>query len=355
MLPFMDSGAGTSRNVLASGNQSWGAVRVKRREVMALLGGAAVSRSLAAHAQQPAKPVIGFLSGATSQTMHEYVVAFNKGLASTGFAEARNVAIEYLWAEGHNDRLPALAADFVRRGVDIIVAGASTPGALAAKAATQTIPIVFFIGTDPVKVGLITSLAQPGGNITGITVLVVELIAKSLQLMHSLMPPATTIAVLVNPANVPQTTAELGIVEDAARVLGAHVVILKASNPSEIESAFASLVSERAGALVVSGENFFLTQRHLMVELVARHAVPTIYAYREFVRAGGLMSYGTDFTDAFRRIGITTGRILKGEKAADLPVEQVTKVELAINLKAANTLGLTIPVSILARADEVIE
>jgi putative ABC transport system substrate-binding protein len=328
---------------------------VKRRGFIALLSGAAVARPLAARAQQPAIPVVGFLSGATSEAMHGYVVAFQNGLASTGFAEGRNVAIEYLWAEGHNDRLPALAADFVRQGVAIIVAGASTPGALAAKAATQTIPIVFFVGTDPVKVGLVTSLARPGGNITGVTVLVVELIAKLLQLMHSLIPPATTIAVLVNPANTLQTAAEIGIVQDAARVLGAHVVIPNASNPSEIKSAFASLVSERAGALVVSGENFFLTQRHLVVELVDHHAVPTIYAYREFVVAGGLMSYGTDFTDAFRRTGVSTGRILKGEKPADLPVEQVTKIELAINLKAAKTLGLTIPASILARADEVIE
>lgn len=328
---------------------------MKRREFMALLGGAAVAGSRAASTQQPAMPVIGFLSGAAFGTMREYVVAFQKGLASAGFIEGRNVAIEYLWAEGHNDRLPALAADFVRREVAVIVAGATTPGALAAKAATQTIPIVFFVGTDPVKVGLVTSLARPGGNITGITVLVVELIAKCLQLMSGMMPPATTIAVLVNPANIPQTAAEIGLVQDAARVLGAHVVIVNASNPSELESAFATIVSNRAGALVVSGENFFLTQRHLMVELVARHAVPTIYAYREFVHAGGLMSYGTDFSDAFRRIGVNTGRILKGEKTADLPVEQVTKIELAINLKAARALGLTIPASILARADEVIE
>lgn len=333
----------------------FGGARMKRRGFIALLGGAAVARPLAGRTQQPAMPVIGFLSGATFETMREYVAAFHKGLASTGFVEGRNVAIEYLWAEGHNDRLPALAAEFVRRGVAIIVAGASTPGALAAKAVTQTIPIVFFIGTDPVKVGLVTSLAQPGGNITGITVLNVELIAKSLQLMHGLMPPATTIAVLVNPANVPQTAAEGGIVQDAARVLGAQVVTLKASDPGEIESAFATLVSERGGALVVSGENFFLTQRHLVVELAARHSVPTVYPYREFVLAGGLMSYGTHFADAFRRIGVNTGRILKGEKTADLPVEQVTKIELAINLKTAKTLGLTIPASILARADEVIE
>ena len=300
-------------------------------------------------------PVIGFLSGATLESMQDYVASFQKGLASEGFSEGRNVAIEYLWAEGHNDRLPALAAEFVRRRVAVIVAGASTPGALAAKAATQTIPIVFFIGTDPVKVGLVASLARPGGNVTGVTVLVVELLAKSLELMHGLMPPATTIAVLVNPANVPQTTSELELVQNAARVLGAHVVILKASNPDEIEAAFAIIVGERVGALVVSGENFFLTQLHLMTELVTRHAVPTIYAYRDFVLAGGLMSYGTRFGDAFRRLGVNTARVLKGEKTEDLPVEQITKIELAINLKAAKTLGLTIPASILARADEVIE
>ena len=268
---------------------------MKRREFITLLGGAAAAWPLAARAQQPAMPVIGFLSGASFETMREYVAAFHRGLADAGFADGRNVAFEYRWAEGHNDRLPALATDLVRREVAIIVVGASTPGALAAKAATQTIPIVFFIGTDPVKVGLVASLAHPGGNITGMTVLNVELIAKSLELMHNLMPPDTTIAVLVNPANIPQTATERGIVQDAARVLGARVVILTASSPSEIESAFATLVSERVGALVVSGENFFLTQRDLMVELAAHHAVPTIYPYREFVLAGGLMSYGSHY------------------------------------------------------------
>jgi putative ABC transport system substrate-binding protein len=243
----------------------------------------------------------------------------------------------------------------VRREVAIIVVGASTPGALAAKAVSQTIPIVFFVGTDPVKVGLVASLAQPGGNITGITVLNVELIAKSLELMHNLMPPATTIAVLLNPANIPQTATERAVVQDAARVLDARVVILSARSPSEIESIFATVVSERLGALVVSGENFFLTQRNLLVKLAANHAMPTIYPYREFVLAGGLMSYGTHFSDAFHRIGVNTGRILKGEKAADLPVQQVTKIELAINLKTAKALGLTFPLPLLGRADEVIE
>jgi putative ABC transport system substrate-binding protein len=249
---------------------------MQRREFITLFGGAAATWPLAASAQQPAMTVIGFLSGATFETMHEYVVAFHRGLAEAGFAEGRNLAVEYRWAEGHNDRLPALATDLVRREVAIIVVGASTPGALAAKAVTQTIPIVFFIGTDPVKVGLVASLARPGGNITGITVLTVELIEKNLELMHNLMPPATTIAVLVNPANIPQTATERGNVQDAARVLGARVIIVNASSPSEIEAVFATLVSEGVGALVVSGENFFLTQRGLIVELAGRHAVPTI-------------------------------------------------------------------------------
>src|SRR5712672_2260112 len=260
---------------------------MQRREFVTVLGGAVAGWPLVASAQQPTMPVIGFLSGATFETMREYVVAFHRGLADTGFVEGRNLAVEYRWAEGHNDRLPALATDLVRRGVAIMVVGASTPGALAAKAVTQTIPIVFFIGTDPVKVGLVDSLARPGGNITGITVLTVELIEKNLELMHNLMPPATTIAVLVNPANIPQTATERGNVQDAAGVLGARVVILNASSPGEIESVFATVVSEGVGALVVSGENFFLTQRGLIVELAGRHAVPTIYPYREFVLAGG--------------------------------------------------------------------
>ena len=287
--------------------------------------------------------------------MREYVSAFHQGLSGEGFTEGRNITVEYRWAEGHNDRLPGLVTDLIRRGVTIIVVGASTPGALAAKAATQTIPIVFFIGTDPVKVGLVASLAQPGGNVTGITVLNVELLAKSLDLMHSLMPPDTIIGVLVNPANVPQTATERGIVQSVGRDLSRRFVVLTASTPDELEPAFATLVSERMGALVISGENFFLTQRDRVVALAARHSVPTIYPYREFVLAGGLMSYGTHYSDAFRQIGINTGRILKGEKVTDLPVQQVTKIELAINLKTAKALGLSMPLPLVGRADEVIE
>jgi putative ABC transport system substrate-binding protein len=330
---------------------------MKRREFITALGGAAatVAWPLVGHAEQSATPAIGYLSGATNEMMHEYVAAFHRGLADVGYIEGQNVSVNYQWAEGHNDRLPALAAELVRRRVDVIAVGGSTPGALAAKAATQTIPVVFLVGTDPVKVGLVTSMNHPGGNITGITILNVQLIAKSLELMHSLVPPATTIAVLLNPANKMQTETERETVQGAVRALGARVLMLDASSPSEIDSAFATLVGERAGALVVSGEYFFLTQRDQLVALAARHAVPTIYAYREFSDAGGLMSYGTDNFDAHRLVGANTGRILKGEKPADLPVQQITKVELIINLKTAKVLGLSFPLAELGRADQVIE
>jgi putative tryptophan/tyrosine transport system substrate-binding protein len=327
---------------------------MRRREFITLLGGAAALPSLAG-AQPRVTPVIGFVCGASLETMREYVAAFHLGLADAGFAEGRNVSIEYRWAEGNNDRLPPLVVDLVRREVAVMVVVASTPGALAAKAATQTIPIVFFVGTDPVKVGLVASLARPGSNVTGVTALVVELLEKSLELMRNLMPADTRIAALLNPANIPQTATELTNIQNAEHALGAPILVLHASNPNEIESAFESLASQRIGALVVSGENFFLTQRSLMVELAARHAVPTVYAAREFVLAGGLMSYGTPQAGGFRQVGVNTGRILKGEKPADLPVQQITKIELAINLKTAKTLGLTIPLNFLGRADEVIE
>ena len=327
---------------------------MKRREFITLLGGAAMS-PLTARAQQRSMPVIGYLGGTTFEMTRGYVAAFHRGLADAGFTEGRNVAIEYRWAEGHNDRLAGLAADLVRRDVTIIVVGGSTPGALAAKEATQVIPIVFLVGTDPVKVGLVSSLASPGGNITGVTNVNVELITKCFELMRSLMPPATTIAILVNQGNVPQAATERRTIQDVARALGIRIPILEASNPGEIESAFTALVRERAGALVVSGEVFFLTQRDRLVELAAEHAIPTIYAYREFVTAGGLMSYGGNLRDMYRQIGLYTGRILKGEKTTNLPVEEVTKVELVMNLKTAKTLGMEIPLSTLVRVDDVIE
>ena len=327
---------------------------VKRREFLTLLGGVA-TWPLTAHAQQRSMPVIGYLGGTTFEMTRGYVAAFHRGLADAGYTEGRNVAIEYRWAEGHNDRLAVLAADLVRRDVTIISVGGSTPGALAAKEATQVIPIVFLVGTDPVKVGLVSSLASPGGNMTGVTNVNVELITKCFELMRSLMPPATTIAVLINQGNVPQAATERKVIQDVARALGARIPILEASSPAEIESAFTALVHERAGALVVSGEVFFLTQRERLVELAAEHAIPTIYAYREFVTAGGFMSYGGNLRDMYRQIGLYTGRILKGQKTTDLPVEQVAKVELVMNLKIANALGMKVPMSTLMRVDEIIE
>jgi putative tryptophan/tyrosine transport system substrate-binding protein len=328
---------------------------VRRRDFIRLVGGAAVGWPLSARAQQPALPVIGYFSGASFETMHDWITAFKQSLAETGFTEGRDLAIEYRWAEGHNDRLPELAADLVRRDVAVIAVGASTPGALAAKAATQTIPIVFAVDTDPVKVGLVASLAHPGGNVTGVTAVNVELIAKRFELMHGLMPPATRIGVLVNPENTPQTAAERTIIQNVGRVLGADFSVLTASSADEIEKVFGNLVSERVGALVVSGENFFETQCNRLVDLAAGHAVPTIYAYSTFPVAGGLMSYGTDYTEPSHLQGEYVGRILKGEKPADLPVQQVTKVDLVVNLKTAKALGLIIPLALLGRADQVIE
>jgi putative tryptophan/tyrosine transport system substrate-binding protein len=327
---------------------------MNRRDLIALIGGAA-AWPVAARAQQQ-MPVIGYLAGASFESMRDIqIAAFHRGLADAGFVSGRNVAIEYRFAEGHNERLAALAAELVHLPVALIVAAGTTPGALAAKAATQTIPIAFLVGTDPVKVGLVPSLARPGGNITGVTNVVVELMTKCLEVAHQLVPPTTTMAVFINPANAPQAEAETRDVQDAARVLGARVVIIHASSAAEIEQAFATLDRERAGALVVSGETFFLTQSDLIVALAARHAVPAIYAYRESAVAGGLMSYGGSITDEHRQGGVYAGRILKGEKPSDLPVQQSTKVELVINLKTAKTLGITVPLPLLGRADEVIE
>jgi len=326
---------------------------LRRRDFITLVCSAA-TWPLTARAQQSVVPIVGFLSVGTLESNHEYVAAFHRGLADGGFAEGRNLGVEYRWSEGHNDRLPALAEDLVRDQVTVIAVN-GTPGSLAAKAATQTTPIVFYIGTDPVGLGLVASLAHPGGNITGVTNLNVELFKKCFELMYSLTSPASTIAVLVNPANVAQAATERATVQDAAHALGARLMILDASSPRDIESTFEVLVGQRVGGLVVSDEIFFLSQRDRLVELAVRYAVPTIYAYREFPLAGGLMSYGTDILDGYRLAGIYTGRILKGEKPADLPVQQATKVELVINLKTAKTLGLTMPLALLGRADLVIE
>jgi putative tryptophan/tyrosine transport system substrate-binding protein len=328
---------------------------IGRRDFITLLGGIAAARPLPAQAQQAAVPVIGILSGATFEIMNDLLAWVYPGLADQGYVESRNFTVQLRWADDVYDRLPALAADLVRRRVDLIFALGTTPGALAAKAATQTIPIVFLVGTDPVDSGLVPNLARPDGNLTGVTILVVELLAKNLSLMHELMPSAGSIAVLINPGNRTQAETELRDVQAAARILGVRLVILNASMPSEIEAAFATLMREGAGGLVVSGESFFYAQREQLIALAGRYAVPAIYPSPSFFEAGGLMAYGASQADLYRQAGVYVGRVLKGEKPADLPVQRATKLNLALNLKAAKALGITVPTSILLRADEVIE
>jgi putative tryptophan/tyrosine transport system substrate-binding protein len=326
-------------------------VSIGRREFIAVLGGAA-TWPLAARAQ-PVMPVIGFLHGASPEGYAPMVTAFGQGLKEAGYVEGHNVAIEFRWAEGHYDRLPALAAELVRRQVAGIVTG-GTPPALAAKSATSTIPIVINVGIDPIQFGLVASLNRPGGNVTGLAVLTVELAAKRLELLHELLRTATVVAVLVNPTT-PLTEPELRGLRDAARFLGLQLHVVNASTESEIDAAFGTLSELRAGALVVSVDPFLNNQRAQIVALAARHAIPAIYGVRDFAAAGGLMSYGTDLADAYRQVGIYAGKILKGAKPADLPVQQVARVEFVINLKTAKTLGLTFPLTLLGRADEVIE
>jgi putative ABC transport system substrate-binding protein len=323
---------------------------MRRREFITLLGGAA-GWPLAARAQQ-AMPVVGFLNSATPDGYAPMLAAFRLGLNDTGHVEGRNVAIEYRWAHDRNDRLPGLAAELVGREVAVIAANG--PAALAAKAATALIPIVFFGGYNPVRFGLVASLARPGGNVTGVTILNVELVPKRLQLARELIPAATVVGLLVNPTNpnAEQVSGEMGA---AAQSLGLQVNVVRASTEREIDAAFATLLEGRARALLISPDPFFNTRSEQFAALTLRHALPTIYQYREFAAAGGLMSYGGSITDLYRRVGVYTGRILKGEKPADLPVEQTTKVELIINLKTARALGLTVPLSLLGRADEVIE
>jgi putative ABC transport system substrate-binding protein len=326
---------------------------MRRRAFITLLGGAAAAWPLAAHAQQPAMPVIGFLNS-TSDASGQAVAEFRRGLAETGYVEGRNVSVEYRWAEGQYDRLPALAADLARRQVAAIVTTGGIPSALAAKAATTTIPIVFTIGADPVEVGLVASLNRPGGNITGVSILNVELGPKRLELLHELLPMATIVALLVNPTN-PNAEIQSRELQAAARTLGLELHVLHASAQRDFEPVLASLAQTRAGALLIGPDTFFVSQFEQLGALALRHAVPTISQYREFAVAGGLMSYGGRLDEPVRLAGLYAGRILKGEKPADLPVQQSTKVELVINLKTAKALGITFPLALLTRADEVIE
>ena len=328
-------------------------VTIGRRKLLAALGGAAAAWPLAARAQQPAMPVIGYLNFGSPESDTPRLTGLRRGLNESGYVEGRNFVIEYRWAGNQVDRLPALAADLVQLRVAVIVAAGSLP-ALAAKAATTTIPIVFLVGADPTQLGLVASLNRPGGNLTGVNVFNGELGAKGLALLHELVPSATTIGFLENPNNPVLELATRDVLA-AAPVVGLKIQRLKASTDREIDAAFVSLVQARTGALLVGGDPFFNNRIERLIEFAARHAIPTMYSFREFVVAGGLIGYGTSLTEHYRQVGLYTGRILKGEKPADLPVTQATKLELIINLKTAKALGLQIPDRLLALADEVIE
>jgi putative tryptophan/tyrosine transport system substrate-binding protein len=330
------------------------ALLMRRRDLAASLAATAAAWPRPGYAQQKAMPVIGFLSSVSPGPLASSVAAFRHGLSETNYIEGQNVAIEYRWAEGHYDRLPALAADLVGRNVDVIAAD-TVPSARAAKSATSTIPIVFAGGIDPVAAGLVASLARPGGNLTGVTFMMTELLPKRFELLSELVPQAGVIVLLVNPNNPNTTEPMMRDVPEAARAKGLRLQILKASSESEIDTAFPTLGRLHAGALIVGADAFFFNRRDQLVALASRHAVPTIYDAREFTAAGGLISYGASLTAAYRQLGVYVGKILNGAKPADLPVQQPTTFELVINLKTAKALGLTVPQSILARADEVIE
>jgi putative ABC transport system substrate-binding protein len=328
---------------------------MRRREVITLLGGAVATWPIAVRAQQSAMPVIGFLSSASPASYAIRLRAFRQGLKEAGYVEGQNVAIEYRWAEGQNDRLPVLATELVYRQVDVIVAGGGTPCAVAAKAATGTIPIIVEVAVDPVAAGFVASLDKPGGNITGVTNLNVEIGPKRLELMHELLPSVTVIGVLVNPANPALFEPFVQSLEAAANRLRLELHVLNASDDRDFEPVFAALDQLKAGALVIGPDVFFNSHIEQIAALAIGHALPAVYQYRPFVEAGGLLSYGSDETETYHLVGAYTGRVLKGEKPANLPVVQSTKVELIINLKTAKALGLTIPLPLLGRADEVIE
>src|SRR5262245_60640535 len=329
-------------------------IDMRRRDFVTLLGGTAAAWPLAARAQQPAMPVVGWLGSETRKAEDSRVVPFREGLKDGGYSEGQNVTIEYRFADGHYDRLPALAADLVHRRVNVI-ALTGQPAALAAKAATTTISIIFQVADDPVQLGLVASLSRPGANMTGVTSLNVELVPKQLELLHELVPTATVMALVVNPASPARAESNTREAQVAARRLGLELHVVNARTERDFDAVFATLVKLRAGALVITPDSLFASRREQLGELAFRHAVPAIAPYREFAAAGGLMSYGTNITYLFRQQGIYVSRILKGEKPADLPVQQAVKLDLIINLKTAKALGLNIPATVLARADEVIE
>ena len=327
---------------------------MRRREFITLIGGLA-AWPLAARAQQPAMPVVGFINAAAAQSYKQQLTAFLKGLEEAGYVDGKNVMIEYRWAEEQNDRLPAMAADLVRRQVAVIAA-TSSPAALAAKAATTAIPIIFETGVDPIKIGLVANLARPGGNVTGVTQSNVEMAPKRLQSLRELLPAARVIALLVNPAlTLPSAEAVTGEVSTAASTLGLELQVLNVTSESDIKAAFAKAVQIGAGGMVAASSAHFVGQIEHLAGLALQHAMPTIYQFRRFAAAGGLVSYGSEITEAYRLAGIYTGRVLKGDKPADLPVQQATKVELVINLRTAKALGITVPNTLIGRADEVIE
>src|SRR5262249_39962431 len=331
----------------------FGVSTMKRREFITLLGGAAATWPLAARAQQ-AMPVIGFLYSATPDAFAPFAAAFRQGLKEADYVEDRNVKIEYRWANGYYDRLPTLTADLVSRQVAVIVAAGGAGTARAAKAATANIPMLFSMGDDPVKLGLVNNLNLPGGNLTGVSLLTTGLEAKRLEVLHEAVPGASVIGLLVN-SSFSDVETQLKDVPAAARVLGLQITVLNANSEHDIETAFTSLVEQRAGALLVASSPFFNGRREQLVAWAARHAIPAIFEWPEFVTLGGLMSYGTNLADGYRQVGIYAGKILKGVKPVDLPVQQLVKVELVINLKTAQTLGLTLPLTLLGRADKVIE
>ena len=328
---------------------------MRRGEFITRLGGTAVAWPLAARAQQPAMPVVGLVTGGSPEAAVRMGGGFRRGLNEGGYVEGQNVTVEYQWLDGQYDRLPSLMADLVRRRVAVIATPGSNPAALAAKAATTTIPIVFGVGADPIELGLVASLARPGGNATGINFFVADIAAKRLGLLNDLVPKAVRIAVLINPANASTAEATLRDMPEAARAIGLQIVVLNASTGREIEAAFATLVRDRVDALFVGADAFFNSRRVQLANMAARHAIPTAFAVREYVDAGGLMSYGTSLADVYRHVGAYSGRILKGARPADLPVLQSTKFELVINLQTARMLGLTVPDKLLVAADEVIE